>query len=173
LSYTRKNAAKIINILKNNGHEIGLHGIAYNNAMAMERELQAFKDILPDTKHVGIRNHYLRTSQETQRLMKTLGYAFDSTENRIASPYNIDGLREFPVCLMDSIILKQSTNDQAMVRKQTLQALNEAENAGITHFTIDTHDVYFSDLYPDHKAWYEWLVTEVLPKYELTTFLNH
>lgn len=171
LSYSMKSAADAIMRLRQNGHEVGVHGMAYQDQEKIKEEAQRFQTLVPGAQQFGIRNHYLRTSQRTPELMAAAGYAFDSTEDRIASPYRLGNLVEFPVCLMDSYMLSPGRNDPGEVREQTRKSLRQAERDGVTHFTIDTHDVYFSNLYPEHKAWYEWLVQYVNDQgYEICSF---
>lgn len=171
LSYSQSNAAKAVALLRQRGHPVYLHGMAYDRPEDMQAEKRDFERLFGTADAPGIRNHYLRQTPDTLRYMQMAGYAFDSTQYRLASPHRVGTLVEVPVCLMDSpYLLGDAGNDQDDVRNITLAELEKAERAGVRHFTIDTHDVYFSDLYPDHKAWYRWLVETVAPRYEVTGF---
>lgn len=170
MSYSLSAASQMVKRIQSEGFAVGVHGVAYDDARLIGEEYARFEAIVGRGNRFGVRNHYLRRGAQTPGLQKVAGYSFDSTEYGLKPPYDDGGLIEFPVCLMDSYILRDCRNDLEEVKRKTLAALAEGERLGLPYFTIIFHDVYFSELFPDHQAWYRWLVQYVRDHYELTDF---
>ncbi|OXU15567.1 polysaccharide deacetylase family protein [Sedimentisphaera salicampi] len=171
LSYSTNQACEAIEKIVKKGFAAGLHGIEYAHKKRMKQEFEFLKENI-DSNCLGIRNHYLRMNEDTLKKLDAIGYSYDSTEYGLKNPRKagINGMIEFPVSLMDSYILTSCQNDLGEVKNQTLSILQEAENIGLEYFTINTHDCYYSKTFPEHKAWYEWLIEYVVNNYELTYF---
>jgi hypothetical protein len=170
LSYSLPAAAAMVNMIRQDGFQVGVHGIAYAEGDAIREERARFCRVRQGETDFGIRNHYLRATPETASLQALAGYAFDSSEYGLREPYLVGGLVEFPVCLMDAYLLSLGRNDLEDVKRRTLAAIEQGRERNLSHFTIIFHDCYYSGLFPDHRAWYDWLVRYVSDHYEVTDF---
>lgn len=154
MSYKPEEARKEIIYVREQGFSVGVHGIEYDNIENMRREYQRFCEISGDFP-CGIRNHYVRYHETTFSKMSEIGYIFDSTEfNKeeleLKNPYKINGMWEFPLHIMDSYIMPQGDIEKG--KKNTLEALENAEQMGLTYFTILFHDYLYNDrVYPNEK----------------------
>lgn len=172
MSYSRDAARQVVEHVRREGFAVGVHGMAFEEAQFINEEYDRFVAIVGEDLTFGVRNHYLRRGAHTSALQRAAGYSFDSTEYALKPPYKVGGLIEFPVCLMDSYVLSDCRNDVEDVKKRTLAAFAEGERLKLPCFTIIFHDVYFSELFPDHQAWYRWLVQYVREHYDLTDFAH-
>lgn len=171
MSYNHAAARVVVEHLLKAGAGVGVHGISFDNAARMRGEREALQAMLPEGSVVGVRNHYLRRSRNTLSLQASAGYRFDSSEEAVHSPYIKHGICEFPVCLMESRLLgEDGLPGMVKARAETERLLSEAEQAGVSHFTILFHDIYFSPLFPLHCEWYTWLLPWLRQRYELTDF---
>jgi hypothetical protein len=171
MSYSRAAARGVIARLLDARVDVGVHGVEYTNAIGMREEFDAFRSMVPSGTDFGVRNHYLRRDENTLSLQAVAGYQFDSSEEGVRSPYMKDGIYEFPVCLMEVRILRE---DEAVgigkAKSETERMVMEAERSAISHFTILFHDVYFSPLFPQHQAWYAWLIPWLRERFEWSNF---
>lgn len=174
LSYSHAQAEKSIEFLISKGIAVGLHGIEFDDIDGMREEYDNFSKVVGPNYSFGIRNHYLRQSETTLPSLDSMGYLFDSTECGIKDMWRVGENRmiEFPVSLMDSYLLMDTQNNLNEIQEKTIAMLEQAENIGLRYFTIDTHDCYFSNLYPEHESWYKWLVGYATKHYEITDFLS-
>lgn len=172
MSYSLDAAKKTVRRIQREGFTVGVHGVSYNDEQLVREEYDRFAAIVGKDHIFGVRNHYLRFNSKTPVLQSEVGYQFDSSDYGIKAPYRVNGFIEFPVCLMDSYLLRDCRNDLEDVKKRTLEAFQEGEKRGLPYFTIIFHDVYFSDLFPEHQAWYRWLVQYVCDHYEVTDFAH-
>lgn len=170
LSYSFAAAAQMVGLIRDRGFRVGVHGIAYENESAIRTEHARFRELMADSRPFGVRNHYLRFTSVTPVLQARAGYFFDSSDHGLRAPYRAGGLVEFPVCLMDSHLLALGRNNGDDVRKRTLAILEEGERQGLPFFTVIFHDCYFSDLFPEHQAWYMWLARYLRDRYEMIDF---
>jgi hypothetical protein len=170
MSYSLQAATAMVRQIQNAGFAVGVHGVAYQDSSLIQQEYERFQVASMLELPFGVRNHYLRFSPETPVLQAAAGYLFDSSEYGMNAPYRVNGLIEFPVCLMDSYLLSDCRNDLEDVKKRTLAAFQEGERLGLPFFTIIFHDPYYSELFPVHQAWYRWLVKYLKDYYELTDF---
>ncbi|RYZ33973.1 MAG: hypothetical protein EOP49_35120, partial [Sphingobacteriales bacterium] len=144
LSYENSKAAPVIKWLTEQGFEVGVHGISYDDSSSMQQEQEEMTAIL-GVKPKGIRNHYLRRSENTFELMAGLGYTFDSTDYGIKPPYKVKEMWEIPISVMDVDVCKGATGDLLQKSKEyTLQKLDEARAVGLPFFVVNFHDVYYS-----------------------------
>lgn len=158
LSYNYKAAKSLIELLLKEGHETGVHGIEARNELKIRQEYTRFKEI-SDSEIFGIRTHYLQLSGYTHQLFSDAGYLFDSSVDAISKPYKIDTVWEIPISVMDVDVIKGSSNFHLNSAKtNTLEKINKAQATGIPFFVINFHDIYFSERYPVHYAWFKWLV---------------
>lgn len=172
MSYSLRKARQMVELVQSEGFAVGVHGVAYDNAQLIREEHDLFVSIVGKDHLFGVRNHYLRFNTRTPALQAEAGYLFDSSDYGIKAPYKVKGLVEFPVCLMDSYLLSDHQNDLEDVKRRTLEAFQAGERSGLPYFTIIFHDVYFSELFPEHQAWYQWLIQYVRERYEVTDFAH-
>jgi hypothetical protein len=170
MSYSLKAAKQTVRRIQQEGFAVDVHGVAFDDARLINEEHARFTAIIGSDQPFGVRNHYLRRCSKTPTLQKAAGYRFDSSEYGLKPPYVVDGMIEFPVCLMDSYLLSDCRNDLEDVKRRTLAAFAEAERLGLPFFTLIFHDPYYSELFPVHQAWYRWLVKYLKDHYELTDF---
>lgn len=161
LSYKKEKAEKWIRYVLNNGLDAGVHGIDFEDINKMQKEYDDFAKI-SGLSEFGIRTHYVRYNDDTLKKMEKIGYLFDTSlfnKNKIElSPhYKMSKLWEFPLHLMDGYIIH---NNLEKAKKDTIQALNNAETEDLEYFTFLFHDYMFNEkTYPVDKAFYEWFVT--------------
>lgn len=170
MSYPLHVAKQLVAHIQQEGFAVGVHGVAFDDARLISEEHERFAALARENRPFGARNHYLRCCAQTLEFQKTAGYSYDSTEYGMKPPYEVGGMIEFPVCLMDSYLLKETRNDLEEVKRNTLAGLAEGERMNLSYFTIIFHDVYFSERFPDHQAWYRWLVHYLKDHYEWSDF---
>jgi hypothetical protein len=170
MSYPLAVAARMVEQIRAGGFPVGVHGIAYEDADAIRAEHDRFQAMPGNSHRVGVRTHYLRFTSATPELQARAGYLFDSSEYGLKAPYVVDGLTEFPVCLMDSYLLTLGRNSLDEIRKRTMAELKKGEQQGLPFFTLIFHDCYFSNLFPDHRDWYLWLAPYLRDHYDLIDF---
>jgi len=162
LCYGKDRAKEWIGRIKNQGFDVGVHGIEYENSTAMTEEYAEFKQI-SGFNAFGIRMHYLRRTPNTLEFLNKIGYVFDSTEMEMKNPYKIGNMWEFPLHVMDGKICSDGARWQNRnldeMRQLTMNYLKLAMETDISYFTLLFHDRYFSDEYKTLKAWYVWFVT--------------
>ena len=161
LAYNIKKAECWIKKIKENGFDIGVHGIAYKDYESIKKEYSDFQKILSQN-HFGIRTHYLRKTDKTLNLIEKTGYLFDSSTQEIKSPYKINNLWEFPVHIMDGYVIENRKRWQTQTiekaKKITLQQIEFIRKQKINYLTIIFHDRYFHDSFFTWKQWYVWLI---------------
>ena len=158
LSYNWQQAKPFIQYLLDENVLIGLHGMGYESSELLKEEAMRLKTMLPENYSLGIRNHYLRKNDDTFRIINDAGFAFDSTEYKIALPYKDSDLWEIPISIMDAGFISPTANDLNAIKQKTLEIFEQAIAERLPFFVINFHDVYFSDAYPDNRNWYTWLI---------------
>jgi hypothetical protein len=162
MAYSKKAAEYWIERIKNEGFDVGVHGIAFDNLKRIEEEFKCFER-LSNLDTFGIRMHYLKMSENTLTFLDKTGYLFDSSSYELKNPYKVGKLWEFPLHIMDGYILCNEKSWQNKNLKQAQQAtmdrINLAVKNGIKYFTILFHDSYFSDSFKSWRDWYIWTVT--------------
>jgi peptidoglycan/xylan/chitin deacetylase (PgdA/CDA1 family) len=173
MSYSMKSAEKLIHHVKEQGFDVGVHGVAYADFEKMRKEYRRFKTIVGDYPF-GIRMHYVRRDENTYHKLDKLGYIFDSTEfdkgGRLKGPYKIDDMWEIPLHIMDGYVLE--VGDSEAGKKNTVRLMKKAEKQGLPFCTILFHDYYYNaGCYPQEKQWYDWLLQYIEKQgYEYISF---
>lgn len=158
MSYTQEKAQPIIQRVMAQGFDVGVHGIDYLNGDSIREEYDAFERN-SGLHSFGLRNHYVRFTEETFGKMERAGYLFDSTwfnkeQLDMRSPYRVGGMWEFPLCVMDGYICTVGKPEESIQR--TRQAILQAEEMGLPYFTLLFHDFQFDEKFdPQMKHWYE------------------
>jgi hypothetical protein len=158
LSYSEKTATLIAKFLIENKLPLHLHGIAYDQLDEMKEEKEKFIRIVPNTVDRGIRMHYLRNSTTTLNNIADLQYDFDSTLYELKNPFCIGKTIEFPVCMMEVYMMDYNDTDFEKIRVRTEERIETSLSNNLNYFTIIFHDHHFSESFPLHKKWYEWLI---------------
>ncbi len=157
LSYHYEEAKSYIEFVKNNGFDIGVHGIEYYNFKGIKKEFELFRNISGLNKF-GIRMHYLRWNETTLQLLSKAGYLFDSTLYIEKNPWKVDNLWEFPLHIMDGFILLGRRRYQSLTLNQALdltkRKIDTLYKKGIRYLTILFHDRYFSNSFITWREWY-------------------
>lgn len=158
MSYTQSTAAPIIRHVMEQGFDVGVHGVDFQNVGSIRTERDAFQKI-SGVGIFGVRNHYVRFDEETFDKLEEAGYLFDSTwfnkkELEIRSPYKVGNMWEFPLHIMDGYICATGNLEQGL--QDTYDAIKKAEEMGMPYCTILFHDYQFDDMFdPQMKKWYE------------------
>lgn len=157
MSYSKKKIFPYVKMLKEQGVDVGIHGIDYQNLDKMKKEYEDFK-LISGKDFFGIRNHYVRFDNDTFNKMSSIGYSFDSTQYNKSlieyeEPYKIGKMWEFPLHIMDVYICKPGKLKEGV--KNTKMAILEAEKRNMPYCTILFHDYQFNDkTNPEMKRWY-------------------
>ena len=180
LSYNYLKTEPLIQFVIKNGHEVGIHGISYDNYDKMLHEFQKFKNISGLNKF-GIRMHYLRKNTQTLDYLNDLGYLYDSTYTNFESTSLHKNLIEFPVHLMEGWVLmdnkKLHVRDMNLAKNKTIEIINKAIDLNVDYFSLLFHDFYFSNRFEKSKEWYIWVIDYLKSQnFEFITYseaINH
>lgn len=162
LAYKAESAIPHVKYVKDNGLNVGIHGIAFDNINDMKNEYNKYVTI-HNINDIGIRMHYLRSNENTLSFMKEVGYLFDTTEysKDLKQPYiDKSGIIEIPFHIMDSYLFQVN----GLQKYNFEYAINFTKNiidANINKdiiLNINFHQEYFSNGWKDWKDWYIWLV---------------
>lgn len=171
LSYHYKKAGPYIDYLEKNGVDIGLHGIGYNSYEALLSETSKLFELLSAKRAIGIRNHYLRKTDNTLDFANRIGFTFDSTYNELKKPWKVGNLWEIPISVMDASILSPVGGKLTSAKEKSETLLQQALDLKLPYFVINFHDVYFSKQYSEYKDWYCWLINYLhSEKFEFISF---
>jgi|JI9StandDraft_1071089.scaffolds.fasta_scaffold42331_2 hypothetical protein len=161
LNYSNAAAVLWIDQMKQRKCEIGIHGIEFDNSMAICKEFDLFKSLTGLT-NFGIRMHYVRNNEHTYNLLEKSGYVYDSTECAFKNPYKIGNMWEFPFQIMDGWVIEGNKRWQSLSLEQskqnTIKIIDQASELNIQYLGIDFHDRYFSHSFNTWLEWYIWLV---------------
>lgn len=161
LSYSLKDAEFWIKKILQEGFDVGVHGIAFNNYDDIKAEYEVFRNLSGLSKF-GIRMHYLRNSENMLTFLNEAGYLFDATSYRFENPSKIGHLWEFPLHVMDVYVFCKDKRWQVNTLSQSKEfiktKIEKAYDRGLKYFTILFHDSYFSDAFKTRKEWYIWLI---------------
>ncbi|OQA02383.1 MAG: hypothetical protein BWY70_00012 [Bacteroidetes bacterium ADurb.Bin408] len=174
LSYSIEDASSAINFIQSKGFDIGIHGIAYNDPLAIAQERLKFAKIAGH-EDFGIRMHYLRQSADTLKYLSEAGYLFDCSVAKFCPTYKAGNLTEFPVHIMDGWIINHGKSWQSVNTEKALdnskRLVESGLKEGIDYFSILFHDRYFSGCFVTWRDWYtlfiEWLKSN---KFEFTSY---
>lgn len=175
MSYYPEEAQSIIQLVYNQGFEVGVHGIIYDDYEGIKKERDTFKRLMGFDAR-GIRMHYVRFNEDTFGYESDVGYLFDSTEfdkqlnGTIKNPYKVKSMWEFPLSIMDGYLPQ---NCEA-AKKETIKILNKCHNEGLKYVCILFHDYLFDDAYQDMKQWYMWLINTLHTSdaYEFISYID-
>ncbi|MBS3923040.1 MAG: hypothetical protein KGZ37_07855 [Nitrosarchaeum sp.] len=101
-----------INTLSKEGWEIGLHldPSSVNNIERIRNEKNIIEDI-SHNKILGNRVHFLKTNEQLQGKLNSLGFLYDTSIKKTKDHYNDDigyyiqdGIIEFPITIMDAYL---------------------------------------------------------------------
>ena len=148
--------------IRDQGFDIGVHGIAYRSMAEILREREMFKR-LSGLDHFGIRIHYLRRKARTFDYLDEAGYLFDSTLEQLRAPFKHGALWEVPLHLMENRLFYHGSFYQnrslEQARLQTMHLLKKLEERGFEYVTLLFHDRYFHEGFMSLKSWYVWVVS--------------
>ena len=175
LSYCRDESIKEIRLIKNNGFEVGVHGIAFDNIESIKTEYEIFKSITNDNI-IGIRTHYLRRADNSSQIYQRIGYDYDASVYEMGDPSVRGAFVSFPLTIMDGRILERSLfgiqkPNFNEVFSHTLKIIENAEANGQQYVSILFHDRYFSNEFPLWRRWYIELIETLENKGH--TFINY
>ena len=172
VAYKASKVKPFIEKILNNGFNVGVHGMAYNDAGAMQEEFNDFKKMTGIDKF-GVRMHYLRNDPDTTNHLSKTGYTFDSTDYKIAEPYLVGNMVEFPIAVMDAYAVRPHHKKIDIAKAYTLERLNLAEKNNVPYFTINFHDLVFNPAYSLYKDWFTWTIDLCKERgYSFTDFEN-
>jgi hypothetical protein len=172
LSYNYKKSKPWIQKLIENEHKVGVHGIAFDDKIGIQKEYVRFVNI-SGIKKIGIRTHYLRFSKNSHKFFNEQGYMYDSSIESIESPFLNNSIWEIPISIMDASLVKNAQSNQNIDdwKKATMNKLIEAKKKEIPYFVINTHDLYFTDSFPVILEWYLWIIDYLTENnYKFITF---
>ena len=157
MSYSREKAEPMIRRVLENGFDVGVHGVDYQDEEKIKAEHDAFVQ-LSGVESFGLRNHYVRFDDHTFEKMDRAGYLFDSTwfnkrETELRAPYRVGKMWEFPLHIMDTYVCQPGQVEQGL--EETFRIIRRAEQEGMPYCTILFHDYQFDDGQdPQMKRWY-------------------
>lgn len=161
LSYSLKDAEFWINKILQEGFDVGLHGIAFDNYENLKIEYDIFKKT-SNQKNFGIRIHYLKMNNCTIEFINNLGYSFDTTVYGMKNPYKVGDIWEFPIHIMDTNLFYENSRWQncslIQVKDKTIKIIEEARKKDIKYFTILFHSRVFHRRFASWEKWYLWLI---------------
>lgn len=161
MSYKPEEARVMIEKVEQNGFSVGVHGIEYIDTEGIKTEHDTLCHYI-QRETFGIRTHYVRSDKDTFDKFANAGYAYDTSQfNKkkldLKMPYKIGSMWEFPLYIMDGYIMP--FGDFETGKKNTINAIQQAEKAGMPYCTILYHDYQYNHrTYPAEKAWYDWLL---------------
>lgn len=169
LIYSKEQARKAIELIKENGFDVGVHGICYDDSNGIKKEHDDFKSLSGMDKF-GIRMHYLRMDDKTLDNLGSAGYLFDTTVLSNPSDYKVKNMTEVPFQIMDSNFfgpLENYTLEEA--KKRTIEMIGDEK-----YFSVLFHQRNFSDEFPDAKEWYIWLINYFKSRnFEFVSYKNY
>ncbi len=161
LSYSLKNAEAWIKAILNEGFDVGVHGICFEDYDNIRNEYEIFKS-LSGLEKFGMQMHYLRNSANTVNFLNEAGYMFDSTLYKLENPFKVGSLWEFPLHIMDVYLFNKNNGWQSQTLEQAMEAtkrqIQQACDNGIEYFTILFHDIFFSNSFKSWEDWYIWVI---------------
>lgn len=161
LNYPLKSAIYWIKRIQENGFEVGVHGIEYQDFVKMQQEYAVFQRA-SEQDAFGVRMHYLRSNQQTLQHLAKVGYLYDSSVCQMTDPYRIGAMWEFPLHVMDCRLFHAGKSWQTKSFKQVKEdficVLQQALDANLSYFSILFHDRYFTQGYAQWMEWYQWVV---------------
>lgn len=151
--YELGEVATLIQELKAEGCEVGVHGIDSWHDAAKGREELARVAALKGDRRIGIRMHWLLQDEHTPRVLEEAGYAYDSTSgyndaigyragtHQVFRPLGRDGLMEMPMHIQDGALFyrsKLALSDAEAWRRCERIIANAERSGGV--LTVLWHD---------------------------------
>lgn len=174
MSYGYQKAVPVIENVIQQGFEIGVHGIDYLTQEGINKEHERFREIIKNDDF-GIRMHYVQYNKDTFRKLNKVKYLYDTSEfekskgNCIKSPYKVDKMWEFPLCIMDTYL----PYDLDQAKELTIKLIQKAENKNLSYFSILFHDYQYCDAYSVYRDWYQWIIGWLKEQnYEFISYKN-
>jgi len=159
MSYSIRKALPVIEFVQNEGFDIGVHGIAYDDRRKIRQEFSKFQGIT-GLENFGIRTHYVRYNEHTFDRFAETGYLFDTSEfdknngSLLKHPYKVGNMWEFPLTIMEGYL--PYNFDEA--KAKTIEIVHQAQMSELPYVTVLFHDYLFSSAYIERKKWYEWFL---------------
>ena len=160
LSYSTDSARKWIKKVAENGFEIGVHGISFQDFNSIKKEFDFFQSI-SGLDSFGIRMHCLRKTAETLDFLDQAGYVYDTSEYVIHGPRKLAKMFEIPLHIMDGTFLYKGMMKPVKLEsaiEETRAVINRAIEMELPYLTILFHDRYFCDCYKKWTQWYIWVI---------------
>jgi len=161
LNYSIQNASHWIRKILQNGLDVGVHGIAYDNLSQIKFEHDLFREI-SNISDFGIRMHYLRGDQKTIRYLHEAGYLFDASVYSVQNPFKYIGIWEFPLNIMDAHIFHHGRKWQNWnldrMKEATKVLIGEVLKKRMEYCSLLFHDCFFHDSFKTKKDWYTWII---------------
>ena len=175
MSYKPEKAIPVIRRVRENGFEVGIHGINFKDYGHIKNEFDKFNKLIGQCPQ-SIRMHYVRYDRDTFTKLSDCGYLVDSSEfdksmgTCIKSPYKVGKLWEFPLTIMD--VYLPYPFDKA--KERTLELLETAQKNRTEYVTILFHDYLYCDAWIQRKKWFEWLIKYLASStsYEFISFIE-
>ena len=161
LSYSKQNAHRCIQRIREGGFEVGTHGICFDDPQGIQEEHDRFQSF-SGLSNFGIRLHYLRMAETTLDHLAQAGYSYECSVYGLKGPFRLHNLIEFPLQLMDVRVFYQTQNFKTVPLKQaqefTLKVIDQTASTGLPYLSIMFHDRYFCSTYGKWRDWYIWLI---------------
>ncbi len=142
--------------IDNEGFDVGVHGIEFDNFEGIKKEYDRLYDIIK--KPIGMRMHYLRNDEKTLNFLADAGYLYDSTTIGDKDPYKIKNMWEFPLHIMEMDLIFEDKRWQSqkfeVIKDKTKRRLDELFSKDLKYISILFHDRYFDDSFLSWKNWY-------------------
>ena len=182
-AYTPEEAKPLIDFVRANGFDAGVHGIVFNDSAGMKAERDTWAALM-GTPPDCIRNHYVRYDDKTFERLSELGYVYDSTEFHkperctIKAPYKVGSMWEFPLNIMEGYLPNEPHNTEGylasleQLQGETLRIIGELQEKGIKYLTVLFHDHGFCECKEAYMNWYKWFVSyvEETPGFEIVSY---
>jgi len=175
LNYSLESASYWIKRILDNGFDVGVHGIDYDNYEAVKKEYDTFKRI-SGLDRFGIRMHYLRTDQKTYDYMSKAGYIFDATLYGLDKKHSkVAQMYEFPLHIMDGYEIETNRHWQTVKLEEAIQntiaKIEKAKRNNIQYLSILLHPKYFDESFFTWLNWYKAVINHCKEKaYEFTNY---
>lgn len=162
LRYGLEDARFWIRKIIDEGFEIGVHGIAYDNLEEIQSEYSLFKKC-SGLNAFGIRMHYLRGNWKTLDYLEDCGYLYDASMSSVRAPFKKNDLWEFPLNIMDGDILYLNRRWQNQSLRESIEStkriIETCYRKNVPFLSILFHDRYYSESFRTWMDWYIWITS--------------
>lgn len=174
LNYSLRNGAHWIKKIRQEGFDVGIHGIVFDDYAEIKKEYLLFKEYAGNDgcgirfHDIGVRACDAKLTHEQLKMLGRIGYLFSSNTFEFSNPYKVDDLLEFPIHLMDGYLFRKNSGWQNrflhQAKQETEDLIKDALQKGIKYFNVIFHDFYFSDNFRTGKEWYCWFIDYCLER---------